>query len=202
MLIIRIINKIKREYKEWRWRKTFKEFGKNSKLCRPLRIQGPKNISIGKGVKINDQTWLAAWPLTNKEYAKLIIEDNATLGDFNHIWATHKIVIGKRVLTANHVYISDNLHDYKDVNKAIVCQPIVQLSDVKIGDGAWIGENVCIIGASVGKNSVIGANSVVTHDIPDYSVAVGSPAKVIKRYDFDLKKWRKTDSNGFFIDEH
>ena len=200
MFIIRIINKIKREYKEWRWRKTFKEFGKNSKLYRPLRIQGPKNISIGKGVKINEQAWLAAWPLTNKEYAKLIIEDNATLGDFNHIWATHQIIIGKRVLTANHVYISDNLHDYKDVNKAIVCQPIVQLSDVKIGDGAWIGENVCIIGASVGKNSVIGANSVVTHDIPDYSVAVGSPAKVIKRYDFDRKSWRKTDQKGNFID--
>lgn len=202
MLIIRIINKIKREYKEWRWRKTFKDFGRHSKLNRPLRIQGPKNISIGEGVRINDQTWLAAWPLTNKDYARLIIGDHATLGDFNHIWATHQIIIGKRVLTANHVYISDNLHDYKDVNKAIVSQPIVQLSDVNIGDGAWIGENVCIIGASVGKNSVIGANSVVTHDIPDYSVAVGSPAKVIKRYDFDLKKWRKTDSKGIFIDEH
>lgn len=202
MFIIRIINKIKREYKEWRWRKTFKEFGRNSKLNRPLRIQGPKNISIGKEVKINDQTWLAAWPLTNKDYARLIIGDYATLGDFNHIWATHQIIIGKRVLTANHVYISDNLHDYKDVNKAIVSQPIVQLSDVNIGDGAWIGENVCIIGASVGKNSVIGANSVVTHDIPDFSVAVGSPAKVIKRYDFDLKIWRKTDSKGNFINEY
>lgn len=202
MFINRILNKIKREYKEWRWRRMFKEFGRNSKLNRPLRIQGPKNICIGKRVKINDQAWLAAWPLTNKEYAKLIIEDNVTLGDFNHIWATHQIIIGKRVLTANHVYISDNLHDYKDVSKAIVCQPIVQLSDVKIGDGAWIGENVCIIGASVGKNSVIGANSVVTHDIPDYSVAVGSPAKVIKRYDFDLKKWRKTDSKGNFINEY
>lgn len=59
-----------------------------------------------------------------------------------------------------------------------------------IGNVAWIGENVCIIGASVGKNSVIGANSVVTRDIPDFCVAVGSPARVIKKFDFSDECWK------------
>ena len=77
---------------------------------------------------------------------------------------------------------------------------MVQLSDVTIGENSWIGENVCISGASIGKNSVIGANSVVTKNIGDYTVAVGSPAKPIKRYCFDTQKWRKTDSNSNFID--
>ena len=62
-----------------------------------------------------------------------------------------------------------------------------------------MGENVCIIGASVGKHCVIGANSVVTKDIPDYSIAVGTPAKIIKRYDFNKERWCKTDYAGNFI---
>jgi acetyltransferase-like isoleucine patch superfamily enzyme len=60
---------------------------------------------------------------------------------------------------------------------------------VAIGDGSWIGENACIIGASIGRNCVIGANAVVTRDIPDYCVAVGIPAAVIRRFDVTLQKW-------------
>ena len=89
------------------------------------------------------------------------------------------------------MYISDNLHGYKDIKTPIWKQPIVQNRDVEIGEGSWIGENVCILGVHIGKHCVIGANSVVTHDIPDYSVAVGSPAKVIKRYDFENNQWVK-----------
>ena len=70
-------------------------------------------------------------------------------------------------------------------------QGVTQKRDVVIGNGSWIGEHVCIIGASIGRHCVIGANSVVTRDIPDYSVAVGSPAIVIKKYDFKLNKWIK-----------
>ena len=73
----------------------------------------------------------------------------------------------------------------------ILKQKIKQIGTVVIGEGSWLGENVCVIGANVGKNCVIGANSVVTKDIPDYSVAVGVPAKVIKSYNFSSKKWEK-----------
>lgn len=82
----------------------------------------------------------------------------------------------------------------------IIKQEIIQLSPIKINSGAWIGENVCIIGANIGKNSVIGSNSVVTKDIPDFCIAVGSPAKVIKRYSFEKQEWLKTDKEGNFIE--
>lgn len=95
----------------------------------------------------------------------------------------------KNVLTADKVYITDNLHGYRDVNLAILHQPVIQRNFVEIGEGSWLGENVCIIGACVGKHCVIGANSVVTKDIPDYSVAVGSPARVIKQYCFEKQQW-------------
>ena len=70
---------------------------------------------------------------------------------------------------------------------------------VEIGEGSWLGENVCVLGTHIGKHCVIGANSVVTKDIPDYSVAVGIPAKVIKRFDLESKSWRRIDDKGQFI---
>jgi acetyltransferase-like isoleucine patch superfamily enzyme len=81
------------------------------------------------------------------------------------------------------------LHAYEDISQPIIRQQVLFKGEVVIGDGCWIGENACIIGASVGRNSVIGANAVVTRDIPEYSVAVGAPAVVIRRFDKTLGRW-------------
>jgi acetyltransferase-like isoleucine patch superfamily enzyme len=177
----------------------FKRFEKNSFIKSPLAIGGHKNIEIGKDVFIGYKTWIAAVPHTGASECLLQFGDGCTIGNFNHIYATKRIVFGKKVLTADKIYITDNLHEYMNINIAIIDQPIRQINEVLIGDGSWIGENVCIIGASVGKNSVIGANSVVTKNIPDYSVAVGNPAKIIKRYCFETKGWKKTSPDGNFL---
>jgi acetyltransferase-like isoleucine patch superfamily enzyme len=173
--------------------RSFLFFGKKSNVIFPLNINGKKNISIGNNVNIAYKTWLAALPLTGSEKCELIIGDGTNIGNFNHIYATRSIVIGNNVLTADKVYISDNLHGYEDVTVPIMKQPIKQIGNVSIGDGTWLGENVCVIGAKIGKNCVIGSNSVVTKDIPDYCVAVGTPAKIIKRYCFENNKWIQTD---------
>ena len=171
----------------------FKEYGKNSSIIFPLNIQGMKNISIGDNIYIGYKANLAAMPLTGKENPILEIGDGAKIGNFNHIFATEKVVIGKKVLTADKVYISDNLHSYEDVTIPIIDQKIRQINHVEIGEGTWIGENVCVLGVKIGKNCVIGANSVVTKDIPDYSVAVGSPAVIIKKFNINTNKWDKID---------
>lgn len=181
------------------WAKKFKYFGKNSKIYSPLRIDGIKNISVGNNVRIGYKAWLASLPLTGYENCSLEIGDGSSIGNFNHIYATKKIVLGTKVLTADKVYISDNLHGYFDIKKAIIEQPIKQINEVIIGDGSWIGENVCIMGAKIGKNCVIGANSVVTKDIPDYCIAVGAPAIIIKKYSFESNKWEKTNKEGYFL---
>lgn len=109
------------------------------------------------------------------------------------------IEIGEGVLTGPHVFIADHNHNYEDPYLPIYEQGVKASKDthISIGAGTWIGTNVAIVGnISIGKNCVIGANSVVTKDIPDYSVAVGIPAKVIKYYDFEIEKWvRKTDTD-------
>lgn len=161
---------------------------KDAKVSKLAGIFGGKNIDVRSKVKIWDYTWLAALSPTKSD-VQLIIGEGTTIGRFNHIYATKKIEFGCNVLTADKVYISDNLHEYADVHKPIKQQPIKQLKEVYLGDGCWIGENVCIIGASIGKNSVIGANSIVTKDIPDFCVAVGVPAKVIKKFDFINNQW-------------
>lgn len=177
----------------------FKSFGLHSRLVSPLSLSGTANIEIGDRVVIQYKTWLAALPLTGESECRLCIKDGTLIGHFNHIYATKQIIIEKNVLIADKVYISDNLHGYEDINIPIRDQPIVQNREVVIGEGSWLGENVSVLGAKIGKHCVIGANSVVTKDIPDYCVAVGAPVKIIKRYCFDTHAWRKTDHKGNFI---
>lgn len=180
--------------KAYYYKIVFGQFGWLSYINNPLRIDGYKHIYIGNKCTIQYKTWLASNPLTGKN-AELVIEDGCSIGNFNHIYSTHRVVLHKNVLTADKVYISDNLHGYEDISTPINHQPIVQKSHVEIGEGSWLGENVCVIGAKIGKHCVIGANSVVTKDIPDYCVAVGSPARVIKQFDFNENKWKRTDGS-------
>jgi len=119
----------------------------------------------------------------------LLIVTKSLIGDFCHIAAVRKVVIADNVLMANRIYISDNVHTFADINQSVIDQPVAFKNEVTIGEGAWLGENVCVIGASVGKNSVVGANSVVTKDIPDFCVAIGTPARVVKKFDFATQKW-------------
>lgn len=172
---------------------SFGRFGFRSIVHKPLRLDGKKRIFIGYGCNVGYKSWLAAMPLTGN-LPELVIEDGCAIGNFNHIYATKSVILHKNVLTADKVYISDNLHGYDDVETPIQKQKIIQNRTVEIGEGSWIGENVCVLGAKIGKHCVIGANSVVNKDIPDYCVAVGAPAKVIKRYDCDTNTWQKTDA--------
>lgn len=177
----------------------FRSFGRRARLVAPLGIEGIGNISIGDDVYVAHKVLLAAVPHTGAGKCTLEIGSGTSLGSFNHIYATERISIGENVLTANNVYISDNVHGYEDTTVPVKQQSVKQKNLVTIGDGAWLGQNVCVVGASVGKNSVIGANSVVTRDIPDYAVAVGAPARIIRRFDPAAQLWRATNAAGEFI---
>lgn len=164
-----------------------KRIGKNSAIYKPLQIDNPKGIIIGNGVTIYHSGWLMG---TKKENAEgLVIDDNTVIGHFSHIIANQNVHIGKSVLIANKVFISDCTHQYKNIYSPVMNQEIREIKPVYIGDGSWLGENVCVCGANIGKQCVIGANSVVIEDVPDYSVAVGSPAKIVKQYNFDMQRW-------------
>lgn len=161
---------------------------RNITINKPFRIDGKLGIQISGDTSFQSGLWLYSH-VTPGSIGKIIIGSKSSFGYNNHITSVFEVKIGNEVLTANNVYISDNIHGYKDINIPILRQPVIFKESVVIGDGAWIGENVSIIGAKVGRNSVIGANSVVTSDVPDYCVAVGVPARVIKKYDLTSGLW-------------
>jgi acetyltransferase-like isoleucine patch superfamily enzyme len=176
----------------------FARFGRGTSVVFPVGIEGPQNIHLGDDVYIAAQSCLAARALTGAAECALVIGSGCRIGRFNHIYATGRLVLGPKVLTANGVYIADNLHDYRDPHRAVLDQTVLQNGVVEIGEGSWLGHNACVLGARIGRHCVIGANAVVTHDLPDYSVAVGAPAHVVRRYDSAQQRWRKTHPDGEF----
>lgn len=177
----------------------FRHFGRGSSVIFPAGVDGAPNIVLGDDVYIAYKTYLAALPHTGHvDDCLLEIGTGSRIGRFNHIYATRRVVLGANVLTANNVYISDNLHGYRDPVLPILQQPIVQNGVVEIGEGSWLGHNACVLGARIGRHCVIGANAVVTRDIPDLCVAVGAPAVIVRRYDTATQTWRATRPDGSF----
>jgi len=199
LFIFRIRNNLHARLFALLFARRFRRYGRRTRLVLPLGIEGIGHISLGDDVHVGYRTTLAAVPLTGSPACSLEVGSGTNLGAFNHIYATRRVAIGARVLTANGVYISDNLHAYEDVHRPVKEQPIRQVADVSIGDGSWLGHNACVIGARIGRNCVIGANAVVTRDVPDHCVAVGAPARIIRRYDPALDQWRATDPEGTFL---
>ena len=171
----------------------FQYVGIGSCVIRPLQIDNPKTILLGNKVTISTGAWLMGNKY--KSNVTLVIKDGAMIGHFCHIIAFEHIEIGKNVLIADKVFISDCTHRYSDTDIAIKDSGVEILKNVVIGEESWLGENVCVCGANIGKHCVIGANSVVNTDIPDYCVAVGSPARIVKKYNFDTKMWEDTKYN-------
>lgn len=183
-----IVKKITRKARVFIFAKKIK---KNNNLGKGILFHGVENMFVGHSNSIGRFSWLASVPLTNEPICELKIGNGCYIGNFSHIYATKSILIEDDVLIADKVYIADNAHGYENMEIPIVQQPIVQKNTVRIGEGSWIGENVCIIASNIGRHSVIGANSVVTKDIPDYCVAVGNPAKIIKKFNPETKCWEK-----------
>ncbi len=167
------------------FRFVFGHIGRRSVVNYPLQIDNGKSIAIEDHVYISQGAWL----MGAAEKSSLRIMTGTAIGHFSHIIALESVVIEKSVLIADKVFITDCTHRYADIEEPVKTQGVDIIKPVTIGEGSWIGENVCICGASVGRHCVIGANSFVKKDIPDFCVAVGCPARVVKRYDFSEEKW-------------
>ena len=187
MLARRLANISSRYFFCFLYAPSFHKIGSKTFMFSPFRIDGASAIEVGASTVFQKGGWMYA--ISKGKDPVMQIGSRCVFGYSNHITAVGKLTIGDDVLTANNVYISDNHHSYEDISRPIIDQPVVFKRAVSIGDGCWIGENACIIGASIGRNSTIGANAVVTKDIPEYSVAVGVPAKVVRQFDRTRQCW-------------
>lgn len=165
----------------------FGRFGFGSIVCFPAAtIMNERQISLGSGTLICPHVALSVGLYPGQEQLPetvLRIGDRCVIGRGSSIIAHTGIDIGNDVWTGPNVYVTDQNHGYTDVDRPIWRQPPPPDRPVVIGDGAWLGYGAVVLpGARIGRNTVIGANAVVTGEIPDFSVAVGAPARVIKRH--------------------
>jgi acetyltransferase-like isoleucine patch superfamily enzyme len=163
----------------------FGSFGRNSVICFPhAALMNERFIHIGSGTIIGPYAALSAGMAPGQQCIGdrvVSIGDRCLIGRGSSIVGHLSITIGDDVWTGPHVYITDQNHGYEDRSIPISQQHQPE-RPVTIGDGSWLGTGAVVLpGAEIGRHVVIGANSVVSGSIPDYSVAVGAPARVVKQ---------------------
>lgn len=165
----------------------FKRIGTGCRLAGEITLVNGKHIVIGNKTVNGRRVILSAWHTYRDEHFQpsIIIGDNCNIGEGSHITAIDKVYVGNGVLTGKMITITDNSHglfDPEDLSIAPITRRLRSKGPVIIEDNVWIGDKVVILpNVKIGKGAIIGANSVIVHDIPPYSTAVGVPGKVVKQ---------------------
>jgi acetyltransferase-like isoleucine patch superfamily enzyme len=164
----------------------FKKFGKSIVRYPFSKLLGAKYITIGDNVVFHKNIVLTAWDSYRGQNfePEIIIKDGASIGDDCHISSINRIVIGKNVLFGKKITIVDNSHGLstlESIKKPPAQRQLFSKGPLVISDNVWIGDKCTVLaGVTIGINSIIGSNSVVTKDIPPNSVVVGVPGRIIK----------------------
>ncbi len=157
----------------------------------PSDIRSRGRLDIAKSCRFGRYSTIELFCIDSR----LTIGEGFRSNSHLHIGVVSSVTIGKNVLVASGVSISDHSHgaygslEPSDPRTAPVSRPLVS-APVVIGDNVWLGEKVAVLpGVHIGHGVVVGAGAVVTKDVPDHCIVAGVPARVIKRYDFEQKQW-------------
>lgn len=164
----------------------FKKIGFPSKLGKPLKLIKTRGVSCGKKVRI-----MSGYRIECYESGTIEIGEDVSIGQNLHMISGGKLVIGNHVTFSGNVFISNLNHSYDKIDISALQQEMI-IKDVTVGDYCFIGYGTCILpGTELGKNVIVGANSVVSGKFPDYVVIAGVPARIIKKYNFAEQKWER-----------
>jgi acetyltransferase-like isoleucine patch superfamily enzyme len=175
----------------------------NLRFEMPRRIVNPACISIGDDVSFGPGCMLNAirrYPgafmagapeVERQEFTpRITIGNRVSATGHLTVGAVESVTIEDDALLASYIFIADNLHGMNQVDVPYKYQPLDRIAPVVIGRGCWIGEHVVILpGVTIGEYAVVGANSVVTESVPARSVAVGAPARVVRRWSDERGSW-------------
>lgn len=173
----------------------FHKIGFPSYIAKPTFISGGNGITIGNKVRI-----FPGLRIETHNKGRIIFEDDISVGQNVHITSsTQTLKIGKSSTILANVFITNIDHNYGEIGVHILKQKH-EIKNTVINENCFIGIGAAIqAGTVLGKQCIVGANSVVRGTFPDYCVIVGAPAKIVKRYNPVSQKWEKTDQNGNFI---
>ncbi len=174
--------------------------GKGCFIIKPI-ILTPEFISLGDKVSFRHHARIEAISSFSSESftPNIIIESGVTFQQRCHITAASRLVIGKGTIASFDVMITDIDHEYEDVSLPISQQKLA-IKPTYIGESCFLGGGVKIqAGTTLGRHCIVGSNSVVRGQFPDYCVIVGAPARIVKRYNENTSQWEKTDNKGGFI---
>lgn len=187
----RAVGRAGRAIRAARWRRRLAAFGPGSAIDPPAFVTGGTSISVGARVRIRGGSRLEAINARPGE-VRLIIGDRTVIHPGVHIGAIDSVRIGRGVLMAADVFVTDHDHDWTNPEEPVISNRRALAAPVEIGDYAWLGERVMVLkGVTIGEGAVVGAGSIVTSDVPARSIAVGAPARIVKCFDDDTRHWRK-----------
>ncbi len=166
----------------------FGKIGNYSYMGKPLFLLGTKKIKIGNRVRIYPGLRMEA----HGEHGGITIKDNVSIGQNFHVTSKDiELIIGENTTISGNVFITNIDHEYREIDRHIMEQPFL-ISETTIGNNCFIGYGVGIqAGTILGKQCVVGANSVVRGVFPDYCVIAGVPAKIIRKYNPLTMEWEK-----------
>lgn len=182
-------------YLRWRyWKNKLGTVKSRIAIGNHVTFQAPSHLHFGKGISIGDYTYfLPCTRFAGVSYnPQIIVGDNCWIGKRNSFAAINKVQIGNNVLFAGYVHITDHSHGYEDINLPVMKQKLISKGPVIIEDDCWLGFGCEVLsGVHIGKHCIVAARAVVTKDVPSYSIVAGNPARIVKRWDFETKKWEK-----------
>ncbi|MEU4371848.1 acyltransferase [Pseudonocardia alni] len=160
-------------------RRGFRSFGSGSRITPPLRLWGASGISVGSATIIGDNCWLNCVPAAGgARESRIVIGDGVWMSGFCTIASAAHVEIGDHTILARGVLITDHAHARGPGGR--VQRASTEGRPVLIGAGVWIGQGACVMpGVRIGDGAIVGANSVVTRDVPPGTVVVGSPARPV-----------------------
>ncbi len=180
------------------YRGLFRACGRRPAFGKGVSIRVPRNISLGAGVLVDDYATLdvrgseagialgdrvsvGRFSIIAAKYGTISISSGCNIGSSCRIATNSSVSMGESVLVGAYCYIGPGNHTEGNEDEPLITRPMDIRGGVEIGEHAWLGARVTVLdGVKIGKHAIIGAHSLVTSDVPDWGVAVGTPAKVIK----------------------